>query len=125
MYDPMDMPVPETFGASLDGKPHHRDYVFSESGGVKRLRGRRWELVHYPGQPYGELYDLLQADPGEVDSLYDLPAHRNRREEMTRILLDRLIHTEAARHTEALRGPAFWRTQRARPFGEPFEDTTQ
>jgi arylsulfatase A-like enzyme len=124
MYDPMDMPVPETFGASLDGKPHHRDYVFSESGGVKRLRGRRWELVHYPGQPYGELYDL-QADPGEVDSLYDLPAHRNRREEMTRILLDRLIHTEAARHTEALRGPAFWRTQRARPFGEPFEDTTQ
>ena len=115
------LPVaPEIQGYSLapaltGGKPHHRDHVFSESGGVKMLRGQRWKLVHYPGQPYGELYDL-QTDPGEVDNLYDVPAHRDRREEMTRILLDRLIHTEAARHGESLRGPAFWRTQRALPF---------
>ena len=79
------------------------------------LRGPRWKLVHYPNQPYGELYDL-QTDPGEVDNLYDDPQHQPRRQQMTQALLDRLIETEATRHGESLKGPAYWRTQRAIPF---------
>ncbi len=112
---------PEIQGHSLaqavsdGGAVYERDYVFAESGGVKMLRSRRWKLVHYPNQTYGELYDL-QKDPGEVDNLYALTAHRAQRDDMTRALVDRLISTEATRHGESLRGPAFWRAQRSLPY---------
>ena len=112
--------APEIQGKSLlpaieGGSPSARDHIFAESGAVKMLRGPRWKLVHYPNQSYGELYDL-QTDPGEVDNLYDDPQHQPRRQQMTQALLDRLIETEATRHGESLKGPAYWRTQRAIPF---------
>ena len=72
------------------------------------LRGERYKLVHYPGQSYGELYDIVE-DPDETRNLYDDATHRQTREQLTRDLLDRLIHTEAARHGESKRGEAYWR----------------
>lgn len=105
-----------SLGASLEGRPApEREYVFAESGAVKMLRGERYKLVHYPGQAYGELYDL-RDDPHEVANLYDDPAHRDRREGMTRDLLDRLIHTEAPQHGESRKGPAYWRYLYQAPF---------
>ena len=105
--------APEIQGRCLSeairgGKPPQRDYVFSESGAVKMIRGDRFKLVHYPGQSYGELYDIVD-DPEEIENLYDDPAHDETRERLTRDLLDRLIYTEAARHGESGRGGAYWR----------------
>ena len=113
---------PEVQGESLlpacsGGSVPSRDYVFAESGAVKALRGERYKLVYYPGQPYGELYDL-RNDPLEVENLYGSAEHEKIRVGMLQAMLDRLIHTEAPRHGESMRGRAYWRTQYAAPFRE-------
>lgn len=114
--------APEIQGVSLraaleGGRLSHRAYVFAESGAVKMLRDRRYKLVYYPAQPYGELYDIA-ADPNETDNLYADPRYQEIRERMVRDLLDRLIHAEAPRHGESDRGPAYWRYLYSRPFEE-------
>jgi len=113
-------PAPEVQGQTLvpalaGGDAPAREYVFAESGAVKCIRGRRYKLVYYPGQSYGELYDL-ERDPHETQNLYARAEHAQERERLTKALLDRLIHTEAPRHGESLRGPAYWRQQYAAPF---------
>jgi arylsulfatase A-like enzyme len=37
------------------------------------IRSRRWKLVHYKGESYGQLFDL-DNDPGEVNDLWNDPA---------------------------------------------------
>ena len=113
---------PEIQGHSLlstvsGGEPHHREFILSQSGAVKALRGDRFKLVYYPGQTYGELYDVKE-DPGEMENLFGSSSHRAVREEMIRRLIDRLIESEGPRHGESLRGPAYWRKQ----YQLPFED---
>jgi len=112
--------APEIQGKSLSeairgGKPPQRDYVFSESGAVKMIRGHRFKLVHYPGQSYGELYDIVD-DPEEIENLYGDPGYGETRERLTRDLLDRLIYSEAARHGESGRGEAYWRYLYSKAF---------
>ncbi|MDE0218436.1 MAG: sulfatase-like hydrolase/transferase [Spirochaetaceae bacterium] len=101
--------------ALFGGEPARREYVFAESGPVKMVRGERYKLVHYPGQPYGELYDL-QRDPHEADNRFDDPDLAPQRERLTRALLDRLIAAEGPLHGESERGPAYWRRQYRLPF---------
>lgn len=113
-------PAPEIQGRSLCGalsgeKQPERAYVYAESGAVKMIRGRHHKLVYYPGQGYGELYDVSK-DPDEIDNLYDDPNHRSLRDQMTQDLLDRLIHTEASRHGESPRGAAYWRYLYSKAF---------
>ena len=103
--------------AVLGGDPPQRPYVFSESGAVKMIRSRRHKLVYYPGQPYGELYDIAD-DPDEIHNLYDDPRYRENRVRRTGDLLNRLIHMEATRHGQSNRGPAYWRSLYSKPFGE-------
>ena len=79
--------------ALTGGDLPERKYVFAESGAVKMIRGVRHKLVHYPGQAYGELYDLY--DPQEMDNLYSDPRYEEIREGLTRDLADLLIHMEA------------------------------
>ena len=115
--------APEIQGQSLCGAlagdpPPKRKYVFAESGAVKMLRGDKYKLVHYPGQSYGELYDL-EADPHELSNLYERAEWAPIREEMMRDLLDRLIHTEAPLHGQSQRGPAYWRKLYRCPFERP------
>ena len=67
--------APELQGFSLldavrGGEAPQREWVFAETGAVKMLRGERYKLVYYPGQTYGELYDL-EADPGEMRNLWN------------------------------------------------------
>lgn len=53
------------------------------------VRTRDWKLIHYAGAPYGELYDL-RHDPGEFANLWADPGYRDRRDELQRLLIDRL-----------------------------------
>lgn len=103
-------PPPQVQGHSLLRPSISRETVFAESGAAKMLRGHRFKLVHYAGQPYGELYDLAD-DPQEQNNLYARPEYAHLRAEMTHALLDRLIMMEAPLHGESKRGPAYWRTQ--------------
>lgn len=60
---------------------------------VKAIRTKDWKLVVYQGKPYGELYDL-RNDPKEFDNLWDDPARRATREELTARLLDLYVSTD-------------------------------
>lgn len=120
-------PAPEIQALSLkptvEGEDApERPYVFAESGAVKMLRGERYKLVYYPGQPYGELYDLLVA-PDETVNLYDDPAHADTQARLTRDLLDRLIAMEGARHGASKRGAAYWRYLHSEAFERARKET--
>ena len=34
------------------------------------IRGEKYKLVHFLGEDYGQLFDL-EADPGEINNLWD------------------------------------------------------
>lgn len=57
------------------------------------VRTKEWKLIHYPGRPYGELYDL-RNDPDEFINLWADARHAERRKEMERLLLDRMLAAE-------------------------------
>lgn len=53
------------------------------------IRTKEWKLIHYPGCPYGELYDL-RNDPGEFENLWGEPSNRAHRGELEHLLMERL-----------------------------------
>ena len=115
--------TPEAQGFSLvpaieGGGAPARDFIFAETGAVKMIRGDRYKLVYYPGQQYGELYEIA-SDPDEIENRFHDPVLRDVRETMIRALLDRLIFTEGARHGESQRGPAYWKRMYRLPFEPP------
>jgi arylsulfatase A-like enzyme len=64
-----------------------RDHIQTGAEYIVMRRDRRWKVVCYLGDPYGELYDL-DADPGELRNLWDVPEHRERRESLVREVLE-------------------------------------
>jgi arylsulfatase A-like enzyme len=60
---------------------------------TKTLVTERYKLTYYPGQPFGELFDL-RDDPWEYENRWDSPAHRAVRDDLLRQLLDVLCVTE-------------------------------
>lgn len=62
-------------------------------GRCKSVRTERWKLVHYPGQRYGELYDL-EFDPWELENLYGHDAYDGVVRDLSGLLVDWLIDTE-------------------------------
>ena len=53
------------------------------------VRTHDWKLIHYPGESFGELYDL-RNDPAEFDNLWADPEYSHRGVELQRLLLDRI-----------------------------------
>jgi len=74
----------------LQGKQSGREYVYAEHGRcnmlpsiehMEMIRTKDWKLVHYKDRDYGELYDL-QADPEEVNNLWDKAEYTSIRAEL-------------------------------------------
>ncbi|HEY63275.1 MAG TPA: sulfatase-like hydrolase/transferase [Caldilineae bacterium] len=61
---------------------------------LRTLVTERYRLTWYAGQPYGELFDL-QEDPQELHNLWDDPAYRPVRDELTAQLLDQVIMSDS------------------------------
>ncbi|MYC22607.1 MAG: sulfatase-like hydrolase/transferase, partial [Caldilineaceae bacterium SB0662_bin_25] len=92
--------TPEDFAAesllpALEGESWPgRETVFAEhcrdgllpAEYMSMARTKDWKLVHFVGEPYGQLFDLVN-DPGEVNNLWDDPAHAARKEELLHTLL--------------------------------------
>lgn len=58
-----------------------RDHIQTGSEFIVMRRDRKWKIVVYLDDTYGELYDLAN-DPGEVRNLWNDPAHREMRSEL-------------------------------------------
>lgn len=89
---------PSLNGASLAGREH----VFCEQGGMRAMtetpgvdmltmvRSRTHKLVHFPGEDYGQLFDLVQ-DPAEIRNLWDDPAAIGIRRQLLDVLREWLV----------------------------------
>lgn len=91
-----------------------RPYVFAEHAGDMILRGTefmtmirdsRWKLVHFVDSDEGQLFDL-HADPHELRSLWDDPAHQAVRRALVDEILRWRIRSDLQTQgwTEAVRG---------------------
>lgn len=61
---------------------------------LRTLVTDRYRLTRYAGQSCGEIFDL-QEDPQELYNLWNSPAHRSLRDELSTQLLDEVIRHEA------------------------------
>jgi arylsulfatase A-like enzyme len=68
-------------------------YKIGDRGRCKSVRTREWKLVVYPGQPYGELYHLVQ-DPWELNNLYGTTSHKSIADQLRALLLDWTIASD-------------------------------
>ena len=71
--------------------------VFSEQGPRIMARTREWKLIFYPGEPYGELYNLTN-DPDELHNLYDSHECESARGDM----VERMLHWMGTTQQEGL-----------------------
>lgn len=78
-----------------------RDHVYCEQAGdtnltgaefITMIRNRRWKLVHYKGESYGQLFDL-EADPGETHDLWDNPEASSAKTQLLDTLREWLIES--------------------------------
>lgn len=79
---------------SPDASSCTRDVVFAEQGAdgnlttskfMTMVRTKDWKLVHFMDEPWGQLFDM-NADPEEVNNLWDCDEHADRKLEMLAIL---------------------------------------
>jgi arylsulfatase A-like enzyme len=64
---------------------HSRDGILQETEFMTMVRNRRWKLVHFLGEPFGQLFDLAH-DPGELHNLWDDPAKADEKRELLDVL---------------------------------------
>ncbi len=62
---------------------------------LRTLVTRRYKLTAYPGQPYGELFDLAN-DPDELHNLWDEPSCRDTKRDLLVQLMERVVLTDSA-----------------------------
>ena len=90
--EPLDDASGQSLCALLSGENEAlHEVVFSEHGPRVMARTHEWKLVLYPGQSYGELYDV-QQDPGELYNHYDDPFYA----EAQRQMVEHMLHWYAS-----------------------------
>lgn len=94
---PMDEANGITLRPLLEGSSEAlHDTVYSEYGPRIMARTHNWKLVFYPGQTYGELYNLVD-DPDELFNLYDHPSHAITQRDMIGNMMDWFATTRMRR----------------------------
>ena len=90
----------------LNGEPSRRDGIVVEQSTALPLPGRdqsmrvktfvdhNWRLSYYPGESWGELYDL-QSDPGEIINLWTSADHTIPRLELMERMLKNIVRYES------------------------------
>jgi arylsulfatase A-like enzyme len=61
---------------------------------LRTLVTERYKITAYPGQPYGELFDL-QDDPGELHNLWQDPRSQGLKKDLLIRLMERLVETDS------------------------------
>jgi len=61
---------------------------------LRTLITERYHITAYPGQPYGELFDL-QSDPQQVCNLWDAPECADTKRDLLVQLMERLVETDS------------------------------
>ena len=84
--------LPALQGPLWEGRPyvfaeHGRDGILQTTEFMSMVRSQAWKLVHFLNADFGQLFDLA-ADPGEVQNLWDDPAHTAKKHELLNVLLD-------------------------------------
>ena len=64
------------------------------------VRSESHKLVHFQGQTYGQLFDLV-ADPGETRNCWDDVDYVNVKSQLLSVLLN--WHIDSALHTKSVR----------------------
>jgi arylsulfatase len=64
-----------------------KDGNFTGCDFMTMVRNRDWKLVHFLDQPDGQLFDL-NADPNEVNNLWNSPDHAGQKQELLANLRD-------------------------------------
>jgi arylsulfatase A-like enzyme len=93
--------LPALEGESWEGREyvfaeHARDGILQETEFMTMVRSREWKLVHFLGEPSGQLFDLVH-DPGEIHNLWDDPAYADKKRELLDVLREWRIRS--AYHT--------------------------
>jgi arylsulfatase A-like enzyme len=66
---------------------HSRDGILQEIDMMTMVRTREWKLVHFLGEPFGQLFDLVN-DPNEIRNLWDDSAYASQKQELLNRLLE-------------------------------------
>lgn len=82
--------MPALTGEAWEGRDvvfaeHSRDGILQETDFMTMVRTQEWKLVHFLGEPFGQLFDLVH-DPDEVNNLWDDPRHADKKRELLDIL---------------------------------------
>ena len=56
------------------------------------VRSQEWKLVHFLGEPFGQLFDL-RNDPKENVNLWDDPQHQDRKQELLEVMRNWLMES--------------------------------
>jgi arylsulfatase A-like enzyme len=64
-----------------------RDNILTDVEFMTMVRTKRWKLVHFLNEDFGQLFDL-EADPAETNNLWSSGSHVTVRQE----LMDKLLH---------------------------------
>ncbi len=62
---------------------------------LRTLVTERHKITAYPGEPYGELFDL-EKDPNELSNLWDSPKHQETKRDLLIQLMERIVLTDGA-----------------------------
>lgn len=79
-------------GRSYVFAEHARDAILTDTEFMTMVRDRRWKLVHFLDEPFGQLFDL-EHDPGEEHNLWDDPDHAEERERLLAVLREWVIRS--------------------------------
>ncbi len=84
--------LPALRGEAWDGRDHvfaehPRDGILQTTDFMTMVRSRDWKLVHFLGESFGQLFDLVQ-DPDEVRNLWNEPSAETEKQKLIKVLLE-------------------------------------